>query len=463
MTEILVVDDEKSMREFLSIMLKKEGYNVHTAEDGEIGIEILKGKKFDLVITDVKMPKISGFELLSYIKENNPVFETAVIMMTAYDSTDDAVNAMKSGAYDYITKPFKNERIKLTIKKVLEEKKIKSENLLYRNVEKSRLRFENLIGETAGINEIINLINQIADSKSTVLITGESGTGKELVARAIHNASNRSSSPFMVVHCGALPPDLLESELFGHEKGAFTGAVVGKQGLMEIANNGTFFLDEIGDSPLSIQVKLLRVLQDQRFKRVGGIKEIQVDIRLIAATNKNLEEEIKSNRFREDLYYRLHVLPIRLPSLRERKDDIPLLVKHFAEKYKTGPSPKQFSENVIGSLMDYDWPGNVRELENVIERSIVLSKDDMISNINLSSDIRMHPKSPITQTIELTERGFELEKYLSNIEKEYLELSLKKTGGNITNAAKLLNLEVRSMRHRLSKYSINAKGLNSWS
>ena len=457
MTDILIVDDEKSMRDFLSIMLTKEGYKIQTAEDGESGIEILKEKKFDLVITDVKMPRGSGFELLQYVRENNPEFETAIIMMTAFDSTEDAVKAMKLGAYDYITKPFKNEHIKLTVKKVLEEKKIKSEIFLYRNVEERRLRFENLIGETDKIKEILQLITQIANSKSTILITGESGTGKELVARAIHNASNRNSSPFMVVHCGALPPELLESELFGHEKGAFTGAVAGKQGLMEIANGGTFFLDEIGDAPLSVQVKLLRVLQDQRFKRVGGIKEIQVDIRLIAATNKNLENEVKSNRFREDLYYRLHVIPIRIPSLRERKDDIPLLVNHFTQKYKYGPVTKKFDHKILKLLMEYDWPGNVRELENVIERTIVLSKEDLITDINLPIDFKKTVDKPTFHPISIPDEGFELSEHLNNLEKDYLELSLKKTGGNITNAAKLLNLEVRSMRHRMSKFSIKAR------
>jgi two-component system, NtrC family, response regulator PilR len=460
--DILVIDDEKSMRDFLSIMLKKEGYNIETAEDGARGIEILTNNKFDLVITDVKMPNIDGMEVLKFIQENNPGFETAVIVITAFDTSEEAVMAMKLGAYDYITKPFKNERIKLTIKKVLEEKKIRSENLLLKKVETNRNRFENLVGYNHNIVEVLDLINQIADSRSTVLITGESGTGKELVARAIHNRSNRNSEPFMAVHCGALPPDLLESELFGHEKGAFTSAISGKQGLMEIADGGTFFLDEIGDAPLSVQVKLLRVLQDQRFKRVGGIKEIQVDIRLIAATNKNLEEEVKNKRFREDLYYRLNVIPIRLPALRERKDDIPFLVNHFLKKYSIRKESKTiiFSNNVIELLMEYDWPGNVRELENVVERSIVLSKEDVITNVTLPSDIISKNRGLIDSIPELTEDGFDLEKYINNLEKNILENSLKKTGGNITNAAKLLNLEVRSMRHRMSKYLIKGKGPN---
>ena len=321
MERILVVDDEKSMRDFLSIMLKKSGYDVTTATDGEEANKILHKDIFDLVITDLKMPKVGGLEVLKTVKELSP--DTVVILITAFASTETAVEAMQQGAYDYITKPFQNDEMKIRIRKALEKRRLSAENLLLRNALEGSAVFENIIGKSERMDKVFEIVKKVSDSMSNILIYGESGTGKELIARAIHFNSRKKDKPFVTVNCGALPEGLLESELFGHMKGSFTGAVFNKEGLFEVANGGTIFLDEIGETTPSIQVKLLRVLQDKEFKRVGGTKDIKVDVRIIAATNKELAKAVEEGKFREDLYYRLNVIPVTLPTLRERREDIP--------------------------------------------------------------------------------------------------------------------------------------------
>jgi len=330
-SSVLIVDDEESLREVLTIMLHREGYLVEAAQDGEQAIKRLKESRFDLVISDIKMPKVSGLELLGYIKENSP--ETLVIMITAFSSTDDAVEAMKQGAYDYITKPFQNEEIRLIVRNALEKQALKQENQALKRELGERFSFGKLVGKSKQMQDLYSLIERVAGSTASILVTGESGTGKELVAKAIHYNSLRRESPFVPINCGAIAENLLESELFGHEKGSFTGAVQQKQGLFEVAHGGTLFLDEIGELPVSMQVKLLRVLQEGEIRRVGGTKDIPVDVRMVAATNKQLDQEVAVGHFREDLFFRLNVIHLDIPPLRERREDVPLLVKHFVHKF----------------------------------------------------------------------------------------------------------------------------------
>jgi two-component system response regulator PilR (NtrC family) len=450
MTKILVVDDEKSMRDFLSIMLKKEGYEVSTAENGEDALRAVQAEIFDLVITDVKMPRMDGLEVLKMVKDVSP--ETVVLMITAFATTETAVEAMKLGAYDYITKPFKVEEIKLVIRKALEKRSLRKENILLRREMESRAGFENFIGKSPPMQGVFSLIRQVADTRSTVLITGESGTGKELVARAVHFNSLRKTGPFVTVNCGALPETLLESELFGYMKGAFTGAVSNKQGLFEAANGGTIFLDEISATTPALQIKLLRVLQEREFKRVGGTADVKVDVRVIAASNKNLLSEVKSGAFREDLYYRLNVLPIQLPPLRERKEDIPPLVEFFLKKFSGGGEPKRMTPEAMKILINNRWPGNVRELENAVERLVILASGDMIRLEHVPDTIRNElPCSELVPS-DIPDGGIDLGMLLENAEKTLLRKALEKTGGVKTEAAKILGLSFRSFRHRLQKY-----------
>src|SRR5512147_205201 len=364
--KILVADDEQSMREFLDIMLKKEGYKVSLASNGEEVSKLVENDLFDLVLLDIRMPKLDGISALKKIKANTP--ETVVIMITAYASADTAIKAMKEGAYDYITKPFKIEEIKLIIKNALEKKNLQKENILLKQVVRDRYHFDNIIGQSPKMVTLYDLLEKVSPTKTNILITGESGTGKELVAKAIHYNSPRKDKPFVTLNCGAIPESLIESELFGHMKGAFTDAIATKKGLFEMADEGTIFLDEISELPLLMQVKLLRVLQDKEFKRVGGTEDIRVDARIIAATNKDLEEAVKEKRFREDLFYRLNVIQIKLPSLRERREDIPLLADHFLKKFSTELSKAMtaVSPEADRLLRDYNYPGNVRELQNIV-------------------------------------------------------------------------------------------------
>ncbi len=454
--KILVVDDELSMREFLEIMLTKEGYRVQTAADGKKAIALAEREVFDLAIIDIRMPKMDGIETLIRLKEISP--ETVTLMITAYASTDTAIRAMKQGAYDYITKPFKIEEIKMTIQKALEKKSLEAENTLLRQAVEERYRWGNIIGKSDKMREVFELVEKVSPTKTNVLLSGESGTGKELVAKAVHYNSPRKSKPFIVLNCGAIPENLLESELFGHMKGAFTGAIANKRGLFEAADGGTIFLDEIGELPLPMQVKLLRVIQDREFTRVGGTDSIRVDVRIISATNKDIEEAVRKGEFREDLFYRLNVIQLRLPNLRERKADIPLLAQHFLKVFsgELGKNIRQISPGGMKLLMNYDYPGNVRELQNMIERAVALESSDVLTAQNLSSYVneqRDLTKSEIN--LEIPKEGIDLEKVVENLEKTLILKALEKTRGVKKRAAELLHINFRSMRYRLEKYQID--------
>jgi two-component system response regulator PilR (NtrC family) len=454
MSKILVVDDEQSIRDFLAIMLKKEGHEAVTAGSGADALRAVQNEIFDLVITDVKMPGTDGIEVLKTIKDISP--ETVVIMITAFAAAETAVEAMKLGAYDYIVKPFKVDELKIIINNSLEKRHLRKENILLKREIQSKAGFENFIGKSEPMQRLFSLIRQVADTASTVLITGESGTGKELVAKAIYNNSSRKGRPFVTVNCGALPETLLESELFGYMKGAFTGATSNKQGLFEAANGGTIFLDEISATTPGLQIKLLRVLQEREFMRLGGTAAVKVDVQVIAASNRNLLVEVSKGSFREDLYYRLNVIPIQLPPLRERKEDIPVLVEFFLKKFskKDGSSMgvKEVARDAMKILIDYNWPGNVRELENTIERMIIMTSDKMISSVQLPDTIKsVRPRAELVP-LEIPDEGVDLEMLLENAEKTILRKALEKSGGVKTEAAKLLGLTFRSFRHRLQKY-----------
>jgi two-component system response regulator PilR (NtrC family) len=454
--KILVADDEQSMREFLDIMLKKEGYKVSLASNGEEVAKLVENDLFDLVLLDIRMPKLDGISALKKIKANTP--ETIVIMITAYASADTAIKAMKEGAYDYITKPFKVEEIKLIIKNALEKKNLQKENILLKQAVRDRFHFGNIIGQSPKMLALYDLLEKVSPTKTNILITGESGTGKELVAKAIHYNSPRKEKPFVTLNCGAIPESLIESELFGHMKGAFTDAIATKKGLFEVADEGTIFLDEISELPLLMQVKLLRVLQDKEFKRVGGTEDIRVDVRIIAATNKELEEAVKEKRFREDLFYRLNVIQIKLPPLRDRREDIQILANHFLKKYSQELSKNisKISPEALQILLNYEYPGNVRELQNIIERAVALEGSSDLSAHNLSSYLSEQPllrKGPID--IEIPNDGIDLEKMVEDLERTLLLKALDKTKGIKKKAAELLHINFRSMRYRLEKYGLN--------
>ncbi len=454
--KILVADDEQSMREFLDIMLKKEGYKVSLASNGEEVVKLVDNDLFDLVLLDIRMPKLDGISALKKIKANAP--ETIVIMITAYASADTAIKAMKEGAYDYITKPFKVEEIKLIIKNALEKKNLQKENILLKQVVRDRYHFGNIIGQSPKMMVLYDLLEKVSPTKTNILIAGESGTGKELVAKAIHYNGPRKEKPFVTLNCGAIPESLIESELFGHMKGAFTDAIATKKGLFEVADEGTIFLDEISELPLLMQVKLLRVLQDKEFKRVGGTEDIRVDVRIISATNKDLEEGVKEKRFREDLFYRLNVIQIKLPPLRDRKEDIQILANHFLKKYSEELSKNilKITPEALQILLNYDYPGNVRELQNIIERAVALEGSQELTSHNLSSYLSEQPllkKGPID--IEIPSEGIDLEKMVGDLERTLLLKALDKTKGIKKKAAELLHINFRSMRYRLEKYGLN--------
>jgi len=454
MSKILVVDDEQSMRDFLAILLSKEGHEVATAKNGADAIRAVQAEIFDLVITDVKMPGADGMEVLRSVKEISP--ETVVIMVTAFATTEAAVEAMKIGAYDYIIKPFKVDELKLIIYNSLEKRDLRKENILLKREIESKAGFDNFIGKSEPMQKVFSLIRQVADTTSTVLITGESGTGKELVARAVHFNSPRKNGPFVTVNCGALPETLLESELFGYMKGAFTGASSNKQGLFEAANHGTIFLDEISATTPALQIKLLRVLQEREFIRVGGTAGIKVDVHVIAASNRDLLAEIARGAFREDLFYRLNVIPIHLPPLRERKEDIPLLAEYFLKKVvRKGverAQVKMIDAEAMKALMEYHWPGNVRELENTVERMMIMAPEDIIRLDQVPDTVKNSAHFSDQVTLDIPEKGVDLEALLEKTERTFLRKALEKTGGVKTDAAKLLGLTFRSFRHRLQKY-----------
>ncbi len=449
--KILVVDDENSLREMLSILLQREGYLVDQAEDGATAFEKVQENSYDLIISDIQMPKMTGIELLRQLRgQGNNV---TVMMITAFSSTEEAVEAMKLGAYDYITKPFKNDEIRLVIKNALERESLQQENRQLKQQLGQRFSFQNLVGKSSAMSKLIALLERIAPSQANVLITGESGTGKELVAQALHVNSDRKKHPFVPINCGAIPENLLESELFGHEKGAFTGADKRKEGLFESADEGTLFLDEIGELPMGMQVKLLRVLQEREFRRVGGTDNVPLNIRLVAATNQNLSEMIKEGNFREDLFYRLNVVSIELPPLRSRQDDIPLLINSFYQRL-TGKGEYRIQKQALEILLNYDWPGNVRELENLVERCVVLGESDELRVECLPEQIKNKNRNFGGLIGDLPDHDFDLESWLEDLERTVILQALEKSGGVRKRAAELLGINFRSIRYRLGKLGI---------
>lgn len=454
MDKILVVDDEKSMRDFLRIVLKKEGYEVAVADDGEAAIRVIRKEAFDLVLTDVKMPKASGIEVLKAVKETSP--DTIILIITAFASTETAIEAMKEGAYDYLSKPFQIDEVKLIIRNALEKKRLRAENRLLKRKLKKMVGIEDIIGQSEAMRSVFQVVRKVANTHSNVLILGESGTGKELVAQAIHSDSARKDNPFVTVNCSALPEPLLESELFGHMKGSFTGAYANKPGLFETANGGTIFLDEIGDTPPGIQVKMLRVLEEKEFRRIGGTQNIRVDVRIIAATNKDLEKAVADGEFRQDLYYRLDVIPIHLPPLRERIEDIPHLVTHFLTVTNSahGKKIRSVTPEAMKVLQDHDWRGNVRELENVIERVVALTAGDKIEPRDVMECLQKPALPRDAVPMSLPPEGLDLDKLLGDLEKTLLLKSLDRTNWVKRDAARLLQMNMRSFRYRLEKHGI---------
>jgi two-component system response regulator PilR (NtrC family) len=452
---VLVVDDEQSMRELLTIMLRQAGYDVAAAESGEAAVERLKGESFDLVVTDLRMRKVDGLAVLKAAKEFSP--RTVVLVVTAFASTETAVEAMKLGAYDYVTKPFKMDELKLTVSNALERRRLQDENQALKRQLRRERGFENFVGKSQKMLEVFETIRKTADSGSTVMITGESGTGKELVAQALHWESSRRGGPFVSVNCGAVPETLMESELFGHIKGAFTGAVASTEGLFAAAANGTLFLDEITEIPHTVQVKLLRAIQERQIRRVGDTKDVKVDVRLIAASNRDLGKAVADGILREDLFYRLNVIPVHLPPLRDRREDIPLLVAHFIKKLarEVGRPVRGATPDAVAVLEQYHWPGNIRELENVVERAMVLGRGELVDVESLPSTVRQ-PRTREDLPVELPAEGIDLEAMLEQIERRYMQLALDRVGGVQTRAAELLRVSFRQFRYKLQK--LHSKG-----
>ena len=451
---ILIVDDDEKIREFLSDILKEEGYEITTAEDGEKAIDLLKNRNFQLVLTDLKMPKVNGLEVIREYQSLYP--HGAGIVITGYGSIESAVEAMKVGAYDYVTKPFKIDEIKIVIKRAIKQQRLEIENLSLRKHLRKKYKFENIIGDSDAIQEVFQLIEKVSDTDSTILIRGESGTGKELIAKAIHFNGYRKEKPLIPVNCGAIPEELLESELFGHVKGAFTGATSARVGRFELAHNGTIFLDEIGDMSPSLQVKVLRVLQEQEFERVGGTNTIKVNVRIIAATNQDLENAVIEKRFREDLYYRLNVIPINVPPLRKRKSDIPLLIHHFIERFnkEKKKNVEQLTQDVIEALLQYDWPGNIRELENTIERLVILKGKGKISIRDLPEKLLRGAQIKSFPRLDIPEDGICFKTVVTEFEKELIIQALNKSDWVKNKAAKMLNLKRTTLVEKMKKTHI---------
>lgn len=447
-TKILVIDDEDSMCNFMEIMLSKEGYQVDTANSGAEGISFLRERGYDLVITDLQMPEMSGIDVLREMRTFRK--DQDLIVMTAYASVDTAIEAMKQGAVDYITKPFKVDEIKLAIEKSISRRNLVTENSNLKKQLQSDHSLDNFIGSSESVVALKKLVGLIAPSDATVLILGESGTGKDLVARAMHQHSPRANGPFVTINCAALPENLLESELFGHKKGSFTGAIKDKDGLFKVADGGTFFLDEVGNTSMSIQVKLLRVLEDKKITPVGETKPIEVDVRLIAATNADLEEDVRANRFRADLFYRLNVIPVSIPPLRERLEDVDLLVKHFVTKYcqKSDVPYRQVDEEAMEILRRYPWPGNVRELENTIERAMLLGRSDSLGLEDLPERLSA------SESMDLVADTPPANPTLESIEKAYIHFVMSQTGGKKSEAAKILGIDASTLYRKIDRYDL---------
>ena len=450
--KILIVDDELSMREFLEIMLTKEGYQVVTAESGERACDILDHEDFQLVVTDIRMDGMDGIGVLKKVKAINS--DTPVVMISAFSSAENAVEAMREGAFDYVPKPFKVKDLKRVVKEALKSAMAPRQE---ETVSEKKLHFGNLIGESPQMKKVYDLIRRVAPSRTNILIYGESGTGKELVAKAIHRQSARRELPIVVINCAGIPETLIESELFGYKKGAFTGAHADKEGLFGVADGGTVFLDEVGELSPVIQVKLLRVIQDRTFTAVGGTEMKKVDVRFISATNKNLEDEVIEGHFREDLYFRLNVIPISLPPLRERENDLHLLADYFLEKFsrEMGKDIRKISAYAMDILGGYSFPGNVRELENIIERSVALETSNIVLPESLTlSHARSGVGSKSRRSLDLSAEGINLDEVLAEIEKEYLIRALEMAGGSKSKTTELLEISMRSLRYRLEKLGI---------
>lgn len=448
--KILIIEDEQSMREVLKMLLEGEGYDVTSAVNGGDGAEWIGRDIFDLVITDIKMPVMDGFGILGKCMEVAP--ETLVIMITAFGTTEAAIEAMKLGAYDYVHKPFKIDEIRLIVKNALDKRRLRAEVSLLREKVREVSQLGNIIGKSPSMQEIMVFIPKVASSTASVLITGESGTGKDLVANALHNFGDRAEKNFVAVNCASFPEGLLESELFGHMKGAFTGAIHNKQGLFEVADGGTLFLDEVADLPINLQPKLLRAIETGTFRRVGGTADVKVNVRVVAATNRDLASAVSAGAFREDLFYRLNVVPIRIPPIRERREDIPFLVEHFLRKHS--PERKRsFSAGALSVMMNCEWKGNVRQMENIVERTLLLYADkDIITEAELPPDLTTAGAGP--ERLPQVDGGVNLEEIMEKIEKGYMLEALKLSGGKKTEAARLLGLSFRAFRHKLYKYGM---------
>src|SRR3989440_495995 len=451
--KILIVDDERSIRELLEIFLKKEGFIVSSAPSVEEGLIQARASEFDLIISDIKMAGMSGIELLRELRSTN--FNGQFILLTAFASAETAIQALKMGAYDYILKTENfMEELKLIVYSALENRRVREENTYLKREFKKVHGMGNLIGRSRKMQELFKMIEVVSATNSTVLVTGESGTGKELVAKAIHLNSSRAEEAFVSVNCGAFTETLLESELFGYMRGAFTGATANKKGLFEVADKGTIFLDEVGDTSLAMQVKLLRVLQERTLRRVGGTEEISIDVRIIAATNRDLSEMVAESQFREDLFYRISVIPLELPPLRHRRDDIPLLADHFLARLNTSMGKKidRISDEALKKIEIYDWPGNVRELENAMERAFILETSNELSPQHLPESISTNSRMRLLT--DFPDQGFDLETYVESLQKSFLEEALRRTDGVQVKAAELLRMSYRSFRHYMQKYSI---------
>jgi two-component system response regulator PilR (NtrC family) len=459
MAAILVVDDEASMREFLEILLGKQGHRVSTAADLRSAVARVAEGGVDLVITDLRLGADSGLDVLRRVKESSPA--TEVVVVTAFATTENAVQAMKLGAYDYVLKPFKVDELRLVVEKALEHRALLQENRVLRRVGKPRMAAPEIIGHSAATEEVRAIVEKVAPTRTTVLVTGESGVGKEVVARAIHDRSDRRDQPFVAINCGAIPEGLIESELFGHEKGSFTGAHEAKAGLFEVAGSGTLFLDEVAELPPHLQVRLLRALQERRIRRVGGTGDLAFAARIVAATNRELGEEVKAGRFREDLFYRLNVIQLRVPPLRDRREDLPLFVAHFLGRFavEAGKADVRLSPEAERRLFEYGYPGNVRELANVVERAVTLADGPEIQVTDLPPALRAAAGAPAVapERAELPEAGMDLQAHLDAIERALLEQALARAGGVKTEAARFLSLTFRSLRYRLAKFGIGER------